>query len=148
MTDLKSTRQDLELIARNCRSIVSLKISECDVSDLVAFFRMASSLEEFGGGSFDGQAVDDSRYSEIRFPPRICRLGLNFMGTNEMHIIFPVAPALKKLDLQYTFLRTDDHCQLIQLCPNIEVLEVPPLLPPLLSSPPPFSRSLGFRFGT
>lgn len=123
-TDLKSTWQDLEVIAKNCRSIVSLKISECDVSDLVGFFRMASSLEEFGGGSFDGQAGEDNRYNNITFPPRTCRLGLNFMGTNEMHIIFPVASALKKLDLQYTFLSTEDHCQLIQRCPNIEVLEV------------------------
>lgn len=124
MTDLKSTWQDLELIARNCRSIVSLKISECDVSDLVGFFRLATSLEEFGGGSFDGQAGEDNRYNNVSFPPKLHRLGLNFMGTNEMHIIFPVASALKKLDLQYTFLSTEDHCQLIQRCPNIEVLEV------------------------
>ncbi|PKU68880.1 coronatine-insensitive protein homolog 1a-like [Dendrobium catenatum] len=124
MTELKSSWQDLELIARNCRSIISLKISECDVSDLVGFFRMAASIEEFGGGSFDGQAGEDNRYNSVSFPPRLCRLGLSFMGSNEMHIIFPVASALKKLDLQYTFLSTEDHCQLIQRCPNIEVLEV------------------------
>ncbi|KAK8951201.1 Coronatine-insensitive protein 1 [Platanthera zijinensis] len=124
MTDLKSSWNDLELIAKNCQSIVSLKISECDVSELVSFFRIAKSLEEFGGGSFEGHAGEDSKYNKISFPPRLCRLGLNFMGTQEMHIVFPVAAALKKLDLQYTFLSTEDHCQLIQRCPNIEVLEV------------------------
>ncbi|CAD5163022.1 unnamed protein product [Musa acuminata subsp. malaccensis] len=37
MTELKVTPQDLELLARNCKSLVSLKISECDISDLVGF---------------------------------------------------------------------------------------------------------------
>ncbi|XP_020571198.1 coronatine-insensitive protein homolog 1b [Phalaenopsis equestris] len=124
MTYLKCTREDLELIARNCKSLVSLKISECDVSHLVGFFRMATSLEEFGGGSFDDQAGEDSLYNNIQFPSKLCRLGLNYIETNQMHIIFPVASALRKLDLQYSLLSTEDHCQLIQCCPNIEVLEV------------------------
>lgn len=114
---------DLELLARNCKSLVSLKISDCDVSDLMGFFATATVLEEFGGGSFDGTG-DPNEYSRVKFPPRLCRLGLSYMGTNEMPLIFPYAAALKKLDLQYTFLSTEDHCQLIQQCPNLEVLEV------------------------
>ncbi|PKA63122.1 Coronatine-insensitive protein 1 [Apostasia shenzhenica] len=123
MTDLAASWQDLELIAKNCRSLVSLKISDCDISNLVGFFRMATSLEEFGGGLIDGQAGED-KYKKISFPSRLCRLGFNYIGTNEMHLLLVVAPALKKLDLQYALLSTEDHCQLIQRCPNLEVLEV------------------------
>nr|AHY19994.1 coronatine-insensitive protein 1 [Gladiolus hybrid cultivar] len=124
MTELGVSWQDLELIAKNCRSLISLKIAECDISYLVGFFRAATLLEEFGGGSFDDQTGEMNKYEKICFPPRLCRLGLSYMGTNEMHVIFPVAGALKKLDLQYTFLTTEDHCELIQRCPNLEILEV------------------------
>ncbi|KAL0915175.1 hypothetical protein M5K25_015575 [Dendrobium thyrsiflorum] len=123
-TELQVSWKDLVLIAKNCQSLVSLKISECDLSNLVGVLDMATGLEEFGGGSFDGEAGEDNKYSKISFPRKLCSLGLNFLGMNEMHIIFPVAAALKKLDLQYTFLSTEDHCQLIQRCPNLEVLEV------------------------
>lgn len=121
MTELKISSTDLELIARNCRSLISLKISDCDILDLVGFHRVAPNLEEFCGGSFNDPA---NKYENFRFPPRLCRLGLSYMGTEEMHIIFPFANMLKKLDLQYTFLSTEGHCQLIQRCPNLEVLEV------------------------
>ncbi|CAL9134898.1 unnamed protein product [Musa textilis] len=124
MTELRVTPQDLELLAKNCRSLVSLKISECDISDLVNFFRIATSLEEFGGGSFNDQVGEADSYKKIQFPPKLCCIGLIYMGKNEMDILFPFAAALKKLDLQYTFLSTEDHCQLIQRCPNLEVLEV------------------------
>jgi len=45
-----------------------------------------------------------------------------------MHIIFPFAALLKNLDLQYTFLSTEDHCELIQRCPSLEILKVPTIL--------------------
>ncbi|THU51762.1 hypothetical protein C4D60_Mb06t34450 [Musa balbisiana] len=124
MTELRVTPQDLELLAKNCRYLVSLKISECDIYDLVGFFRFATALEEFGGGSFNDQLGEVNTYKKIQFPPRLCCVGLIYMGKNEMSILFPFAAALKKLDLQYTLLSTEDHCQLIQRCPNLEVLEV------------------------
>lgn len=123
MTELPVSCEDLELLARNCTLLVSLKISDCDVSKLVGLFGAARSLEEFGGGTFDS-LVPAERYRGVRFPASLCRLGLIFMGTNEMQIIFPCAAALKKLDLQYTCLTTEDHCQLIGQCPNLEILEV------------------------
>ncbi|XP_057474978.1 coronatine-insensitive protein 1-like [Actinidia eriantha] len=121
MTDLVQARfQDLELIARNCRSLVSVKISDCELMDLVGFFRAATALQEFGGGSFDEQP---ETYSSLSFPPKLCCLGLTYMGQNQMPIIFPFASLLKRLDLLYALLDTDDHCLLIQRCPNLEVLE-------------------------
>ncbi|VAH81866.1 unnamed protein product [Triticum turgidum subsp. durum] len=83
MTELKVVPADLELLAKNCKSLLSLKISECDLSDLIGFFEAANALQDFAGGSFN-----------------------------------------EKLDLQYTFLTTEDHCQLISKCPNLFVLEV------------------------
>ena len=122
MTDLEQARfQDLELIARNCHSLVSVKISECELLDLVGFFRAATALQEFGGGSFNEQP---ERYSSLSFPSKLCCLGLTYMGQNEMPIIFPFASLLRRLDLLYALLDTDDHCLLIQRCPNLEVLEV------------------------
>ncbi|OVA06471.1 Leucine-rich repeat [Macleaya cordata] len=120
-TDLgKISVKDLEMIARNCRSLVSIKISDCEILDLVNFFHAATALEEFGGGSFN---VESDRYSVVSFPRRLCCLGLSYMGRNELPIIFPFASQLKKLDLLYALFNTEDHYQLIQRCPNLEVLE-------------------------
>ena len=60
----------------------------------------------------------------IKFPPKMTSLiGLNFIMEAEMPTIFPRASALKRLDLQYTFFSTENHCQLAGLCPNLEILE-------------------------
>lgn len=94
---LKSPWEDLELIAQNCRSLISLSISKCDISYLVGgfLFRTATALEEFAGGSFDDQTGETNMYNKICFPARLCNLGLSCMGTNEMHIVFPFAALLK-----------------------------------------------------
>lgn len=133
MTDLTKVRsEDLELIARRCPSLISMKISDCDLSDLVGFFRAISSLEEFAGGSFSeppGQVgegvfnVQLQRYGAVAFPSRLCCLGLTYLGKAELPIIYPVASKLKKLDLLYALLDTEAHCILLQKCPNLELLE-------------------------
>ncbi|KAJ4819624.1 Coronatine-insensitive protein 1 [Rhynchospora pubera] len=125
MTELKILAKDLELLACNCKSLISLKLSECDLIALINFFKSASKLEEFGGGSFNVNQGEVGAYNKVVFPPRLLSLGLFIMGTNEVSVIYPFCASLKKLDLQYTFfLNTEDHCQLIQKCPNLEVLEV------------------------
>ncbi|KAL8552092.1 hypothetical protein ACS0TY_000956 [Phlomoides rotata] len=133
MTDLAKVKtSDLELIARRCPSLASLKISDSDISDLVGFFKAALSLEEFGGGSFSeppgqvGEGVSDEqleKYANVAFPPRLCRLGLTYLGNREMPMLFPFASRLKKLDLLYALLDTEGHVQLLQRCPNLEILE-------------------------
>lgn len=134
MTDLKRVRsEDIDLLARKCPSLTSVKISDCDISKLVEFFRNARSLEDFAGGSVteppaQNGEVDSSeqleRYSSISFPPKLCRLGLTYLGRAELPIVYPIAAKLKKLDLLYAMLDTEGHCQILQLCPNLEVLEV------------------------
>ncbi|GMI87214.1 CORONATINE INSENSITIVE 1 [Hibiscus trionum] len=122
MTDLVQVSfEDLERIARNCCNLTSVKVSDCEILDLVGFFRTASVLEEFCGGSFNNEQSD--RYNAVTFPPKLCRLGLTYMGSHEMPIVFPFASSLKRLDLLYALLNTEDHCLLIQRCPNLEVFE-------------------------
>ncbi|GKU92069.1 hypothetical protein SLEP1_g5847 [Rubroshorea leprosula] len=125
MIDLSQVSfQDLELIARNCHSLVSVKINDCEILDLAGFFHAATALEEFCGGSFRSRQDDElDDYSLVRFPPRLRCLGLSYMGRNEMPMVFPFANLLRKLDLLYSMLGTEDHCLLIQRCPNLEVLE-------------------------
>lgn len=121
MTDLtKVSFADLESIAKNCRSLVSVKISDCEILDLVGFLRAAASLEEFAGGSFNDQP---EQYFCVPIPLKLCFLGLTYMGKHEMPILFSFASRLKKLDLLYALLDTEDHCRLLQKCPNLEILE-------------------------
>lgn len=122
MTDLEKVKfQDIELVAKSCSSLNSVKISDCEILNLLGFFRAAYALEEFGGGSFNDQP---EKYSVVSFPPKLTSLGLTYMGKNEMPIVFPFGSNLKKLDLLYALLDMEDHCVLIQRCPNLEILEV------------------------
>ncbi|KAJ9541513.1 hypothetical protein OSB04_028019 [Centaurea solstitialis] len=122
MTDLvKFDYKDLELIAKNCGgSLVSVKISECDVTDLVDFFRYAVKLEEFGGAVF---CVPLDNYDGLKFPPFLRSMALNYMSEIELPFVLPFASQITKLDLLYALLDTDTHCLLFQKCPNLEVLD-------------------------
>ncbi|XP_059317925.1 coronatine-insensitive protein 1 [Lycium ferocissimum] len=134
MTDLLQVRaEDLELIARNCKSLASMKISECEITNLLGFFKAAAALEEFGGGTFNDQpepVAENGGYNEqlgkyvgVVFPPRLSQLGLTYLGKHEMPILFPITARLRKLDLLYALLDTAAHCLLLQRCPNLEILE-------------------------
>ncbi|XP_004503230.1 coronatine-insensitive protein 1 [Cicer arietinum] len=121
LTDIVDVKvQDLELLAKNCPNLVSVKITDCEILDLVNFFRNATALEEFCGGTYN---EEPERYSSVSLPAKLCRLGLTYIGKNELPIVFMYAAALKKLDLLYAMLDTEDHCMLFQKCPNLEVLE-------------------------
>nr|VDC89825.1 unnamed protein product [Brassica oleracea] len=119
----KINAKDLESIARNCRSLVSVKIGDFEMLELVGFFKAATNLEEFCGGSLNEEIGRPEKYMNLTFPPKLCCLGLSYMGPNEMPILFPFAAQIRKLDLIYALLATEDHCTLIQKCPNLEVLE-------------------------
>nr|WGH73301.1 coronatine-insensitive protein 1 [Ginkgo biloba] len=128
LESIKFNLSDLELLATNCRSLTSLRVNECDILDLRGVLEKATELEEFGGGSFsnsDEHAAEVNKDQMIRFPSKLTSLlGLNYMSEAELPAILPRASNLKKLDLQFTFLSTENHCQLIRLCTNLEVLEV------------------------
>ncbi|VFQ90647.1 unnamed protein product [Cuscuta campestris] len=115
--------EDIELIARNCPNLVSMKICETDMSALFGFFRAATSLEEFAGGAVSEQPDLIGPYTDVKFPRGLCSLGLTYLGKNELPILFPIASRLKKLDLLYAFLDTEGHCFLLEKCVVLEVLE-------------------------
>ena len=46
------------------------------------------------------------------------------MSNTELPLLLPRACNLKKLDLQFTFFSAENHCELLHLCTNLEVLEV------------------------
>ncbi|CAE6039998.1 unnamed protein product [Arabidopsis arenosa] len=119
----KISPKDLETIARNCRSLVSVKVGDFEILELVGFFKAAANLEEFCGGSLNEDIGMPEKYMNLVFPRKLSRLGLSYMGPNEMPILFPFAAQIRKLDLLYALLETEDHCTLIQKCPNLEVLE-------------------------
>jgi coronatine-insensitive protein 1 len=85
-------------------------------------------LEEFDGGSFvnsEGHALEIDTYQVVKFPSKVISLiGLNFLSETGLSFILPRACNLKKLDLQFTLLSTESHCELLLLCTNLEVLEV------------------------
>ncbi|MED6173005.1 Coronatine-insensitive protein [Stylosanthes scabra] len=122
LTDIAAVGiQDLELIARNCPNLVSVRVTDSEILDLVNFFRYATSLEEFCGGAY---TEEPDRYNAVTLPAKLCRLGLTNIETNELPIVFVYASVLKKLDLMFAMLDTEDHCKLIEKCPNLEVLEI------------------------
>ncbi|VVB02800.1 unnamed protein product [Arabis nemorensis] len=119
----KISPKDLESIARNCRNLSSVKVGDFEILELVGFFKAAANLEEFCGGSLNEDIGRPEKYMNLSFPRKLSRLGLSYLGPNEMPILFPFAAQIRKLDLLYALLETEDHCTLIQKCPNLEVLE-------------------------
>ncbi|KAG6723747.1 hypothetical protein I3842_03G223300 [Carya illinoinensis] len=66
MIDLvKISIENLELMARNCVSLVFVKVSDCEIS-----FHTANALEEFYGGSFNDHPC---KYSSVLVPQKLCR---------------------------------------------------------------------------
>jgi coronatine-insensitive protein 1 len=122
--------RDLELIATNCRALTSLRVNECDILELRGVLDKATELEEFGGGSFqfvnsDEHALETDTYRSVKFPSKVISLiGLNDLSETGLPFILPRACNLKKLDLQFTYLSTESHCELLCLCTGLEVLEV------------------------
>ncbi|KAI3706242.1 hypothetical protein L6452_23852 [Arctium lappa] len=120
MTDLvKFDFKDLEIIAKTCsESLVSVKISECELMDLVDFFSHAVKLQDFGGGAFS----NPEKYAGFKFPRKLHSVALNYMSQSEIPIVLPFTHQLTELDLLYSLFDTEDHCFLIQRCPNLKVL--------------------------
>ncbi|RVW60784.1 Coronatine-insensitive protein 1 [Vitis vinifera] len=88
MTELATVQfEDLELIARNCRSLISMKISDFEILDLVGFFRAATALEEFAGGSFSEQS---DKYSAAR----------NVIGDRGLEVLAQSCKKLRRLRIE------------------------------------------------
>lgn len=113
--------EDLELLARNC-PLVSVKIGDTALFHLRNFFRTATRLQEFCGGSFDGQLIQYG--DDFKIPAHLTSLGPMFLVDTHLPMLYPVANSLWKLDFVYVSITCDDHCFLIERCHNLRVLEV------------------------
>lgn len=111
--------EDLELLARNC-PLVSVKIGDTDLVHLGNFFRTATRLQEFSGGSYNEEL---EQYANIVFPAGMTSLGPMYLVESHLPVLFPIAHLLRRLDLVYASLNSEGHCHLILKCPNLEVLE-------------------------
>ncbi|KAL2926722.1 Coronatine-insensitive protein 1 [Bienertia sinuspersici] len=120
MTFLEQIKvEDLELLARKC-PLVSVKIGDTDLVQLGNFFRTATRLQEFSGGSFN---EDLHQYANIVFPAQLTSLGPMYLVDSHLPVLYPVAHLLRRLDLVYASLNCEGHCDLIRRCQNLEVLE-------------------------
>lgn len=121
MTFMEQIRvEDLELLGRNC-PLVSVKIGDTDFVHLGNFFRTATRLQEFSGGSFN---EDLDQYADIVFPAQMTSLGPMYLVDSHLPLLYPVAHLLRRLDLVYASLNSEGHCDLMSRCQNLEVLEV------------------------
>lgn len=113
--------KDLVLIAKNCsESLVSLKVTECDVGDLVDVFKYAINLEAFAGAWLNKDP--DQLIPAVKFPPKLGCMAMDYMSLTYIPVVLPVAHQLTELNLMYARFNADVHCVLIYKCPNLEVL--------------------------
>ncbi|GKA90083.1 coronatine-insensitive protein 1-like protein [Tanacetum coccineum] len=114
----KVDANDLTLLAKNCRSLVSLKLSRCGLSDLKDFFRIAVMLEMFAGGKFTGEEKDVG----FKFPLNLRSVEFVHMTQSQCQFVIPHAHRLTELNLTYDYV--DESClfYLINKCPNLEAL--------------------------
>ncbi|KAL2524912.1 Coronatine-insensitive protein 1 [Abeliophyllum distichum] len=134
--------RDLELIAINCESLVSLKITHCVLEDLNNFFEAANVLQEFGGActrditieQFEAivsegfESIDELTDLNVRFPHSLSHLSLISFGSARFSFLLLIGCGFKKLDLQSTLFDTKDHFYLLAKCPNLEILKTTEVL--------------------
>jgi coronatine-insensitive protein 1 len=117
--------EDLALLVGNCKSLVSLKVGEIDMSNLAGVLRKAPFLKELGTGTFSDLGDERMRTAvSIKLPQHLVSLsGLWAMPDAGLQMVQPVAANLKKLDLTFTLLSTRGHCELLSHCFALEELE-------------------------
>lgn len=117
---------DLTLLVEKCKSLVSLRVGEIEMVDMVRALSKASSLKELGAGSCSYLGDEDRRtYVPISLPISLTALsGLWAMGDAGLAMVLPIAPNLKKLDLKFTLLSSKAYCELFSQCLVLEELQV------------------------
>ncbi|GJW53061.1 coronatine-insensitive protein 1-like protein [Tanacetum coccineum] len=109
---------DLTLLAKNCRSLVSLKLTRCGLSDLKDFFRISVMLEVFAGGNFTGEEKDVG----FKFPLNLRSVEFVHMTQSQCQFVIPHAHRLTELNLTYDYVDESGLFYLINKCPNLEAL--------------------------
>nr|GEW95010.1 hypothetical protein [Tanacetum cinerariifolium] len=111
---------DFVKIAKNCgKTLLKLRIGECHLKYVEDIFRYGVKLEDFSSDPYidEGEEVPD-----VKLPPTMCSMA--FLHGNQLDIpgIQSFAHQLMKFDLRFSTFNVDDHCVIIHLCVNLEVL--------------------------
>ncbi|KAH7301642.1 hypothetical protein KP509_23G035700 [Ceratopteris richardii] len=120
---------DLSSLITNCKSLLSLKLNELELEDLNETLKTTTALEELGGVLI-GLRMDMEVRDNINLPNTLTSLvALCYGGMREgddiiNSLVQPIAPRLRRLDLQYTCLTLDGHSRLLTHCTNLQALEV------------------------
>jgi coronatine-insensitive protein 1 len=117
---------DLILLVEKCKSLVSLRVGEIEMVDMIRALSKASSLRELGAGSCNYLGDEDSKTPvHISLPTTLTALsGLWAMGDAGLAMVLPIAANLGKLDLKFTLLSTKAYCKLFSECHVLEELQV------------------------
>jgi coronatine-insensitive protein 1 len=118
--------EDLAFLVGRCKSLVSLKVGDIDMSDLAGVLSKVPFLKELGTGGFSDLGDENKGMAaSINLPQHLTSLsGLWAMPDFGLQMVQPVAANLKKLDLTFTLLSTRGHCELLSHCFALEELEV------------------------
>ncbi|XP_071735170.1 coronatine-insensitive protein 1-like [Rutidosis leptorrhynchoides] len=120
----KCDMKDIVSLAKNCSdTLISLKLKDCDCSDIMSVFRYAVKLKEFGGAPF----YNPSTGTFITFHSKVRNMAFANMSrfvTSAVLgcIILGFAQQLTELDLRCAMLTEDDYRLLLCKCRNLEVL--------------------------
>ncbi|GKB59643.1 coronatine-insensitive protein 1-like protein [Tanacetum coccineum] len=84
--------EDLILIAKNCsKSLKTLKIHGCDLTDLVDVFSYAVNLEDFAGANYNKNKQEGDEYAGFKFPPKLRHMGIYCIRKTLFPFLLPLA---------------------------------------------------------
>ncbi|XP_071735144.1 coronatine-insensitive protein 1-like [Rutidosis leptorrhynchoides] len=121
---IKCDRKDIVSLAKNCSdTLISLKLMDCDCSDIMRVFRYAVKLEEFGGAPF----YNPSTGTFITFHSKVRSMAFANMSRFVTSVVLGYiqlgfAQQLTELDLTYAILTASNYVVIVNKCPNLEVL--------------------------
>ncbi|GKD85178.1 coronatine-insensitive protein 1-like protein, partial [Tanacetum coccineum] len=105
---------------KNCgKTLVKMRIGECHLKYVADIFRYGVKLEDFSSDPYidEGEEVPD-----VKFPPTMCSVAFLHGNQRDITVIQSFAHQLTKFDLRFSTFNADDHCVIIHLCVNLEVL--------------------------
>lgn len=116
---------DLTILVQKCKSLVSLKVGEIDMEELIGVLSKVPNLKELGAGSCNELRDDEEGAVPISLPAHLTALtGLWAMNDSGWRMVLPVAANLRKLELKFTLLSRNAHCELLSHCHVLEELQV------------------------
>ncbi|XP_071735158.1 coronatine-insensitive protein 1-like [Rutidosis leptorrhynchoides] len=114
----KCDTKDLVLLTKNCSdTLTSLKVTDCDLSDLMDVFRYAVKLEEYGGAPYT-----TSTGIVLKIPLKLRSITITYRR-NHIPILIDFPQQLTELNLTCVSFNDNDYDGFLAYkCPSLEVL--------------------------